>query len=317
MNIKNNKLLNPFFSVIVPTYNRVHFLSTTIESVLYQTFNDWELIIVDDGSTDNTKELIEKYTDSRIRYIWQENQERSAARNNGISISKGQYICFLDSDDYFLKNRLELLHKEIIARENLVAFFYTGILYEKNGIFDKKEEWDNNCKNTLDYIVYNVIGNPQVCVHRTILDQHKYNIQFSISEDMELWIRIKSAGYIFIFLECYTVVATNHDERSVNIATGNNYGKMITLYKFIFSKEHPGNAISKSMQNFVLSNAFYGQARYYIFKNDKWKAVFSLIQSLLLFFKSEQTKHKIFLLYKLLFVKHSNTSKLFRYIGGK
>jgi len=310
-------MIHPFFSIVVPTYNRAHFLSKMIESVLSQTFIDWELVIVDDGSTDNTKELIEKYTDSRIRYLWQENQERSAARNNGIAVSSGQYICFLDSDDYFLEDRLAVFYKEIARRDFPKALFYTGIYFETNGGFTKKMEWPNVYKTMMDYVVYNVIGNPQVCIHRLILEQHKYDKRFSISEDMELWIRIINAGYPFIFLDYYTVVATNHDERSVNIGTGNPYGKMLLLFKFIFSKEHPGHVVSKSMQRFVLSNAYYGQARHYIFVNNKWGAIYSLIKSVVLFVKSEQTKHKLFLLNKLLVTPKRDTNKIFRYIGGR
>jgi len=93
--------MNPFFSIIIPTYNRASMIPKAIESVLQQTFVEWELIIIDDGSIDNTAEIVKTYTDSRIKYIWQENQERSVARNKGISIAKGRYICFLDSDNKY------------------------------------------------------------------------------------------------------------------------------------------------------------------------------------------------------------------------
>ena len=96
----------PFFSIIIPTYNRAHVIMRPIDSVLRQTFEDWELIIVDDGSTDDTKSIIESYHDNRIRYVWQENQERSAARNHGIALAKGEWICFLDSDDDYYPNHL-------------------------------------------------------------------------------------------------------------------------------------------------------------------------------------------------------------------
>lgn len=88
------------FSVIIPTYNRASMLPKAIESVLAQTYPNWELIIVDDGSTDNTKELVANFIekDGRIKYIYQENAERSAARNNGIKNAKGEYICFLEQN---------------------------------------------------------------------------------------------------------------------------------------------------------------------------------------------------------------------------
>ena len=99
-------LQNIFFSIILPTYNRSKTIDKTIESVINQTYKHWELIIIDDGSTDNTKEIITNYktNDKRIKYLYQQNKERSAARNNGIVNANGDYICFIDSDDYFMKN---------------------------------------------------------------------------------------------------------------------------------------------------------------------------------------------------------------------
>src|SRR5688572_11938068 len=115
--------MNPFFSVILPTYNRAHLISKAIESMLAQSYQSWELIIVDDGSTDNTKEVISGFSDARINYIYQKNSERSAARNNGIAHSRGRYICFLDSDDYFMTNHLENMHKAIEASGFAKAVF--------------------------------------------------------------------------------------------------------------------------------------------------------------------------------------------------
>jgi glycosyltransferase involved in cell wall biosynthesis len=114
----------PFFSIITPTYNRAKFINKALESVLKQTFLDFEYIIIDDGSTDNTRGIIETFSDNRIRYIYQENQERSAARNHGIDLANGEYICFLDSDDYYLENHLEILWQNItkIAKPGL---YYT------------------------------------------------------------------------------------------------------------------------------------------------------------------------------------------------
>ncbi len=95
-------------SVIIPTYNRAAYLREAIDSVLGQTFVDFELIVVDDGSTDNTKEVVASIEDSRIFYKYQENSGVAAARNTGITISKGEYIAFLDSDDVWLPHNLEI-----------------------------------------------------------------------------------------------------------------------------------------------------------------------------------------------------------------
>lgn len=113
----------PFFSVIIPTYNREKILPRAIQSILNQTINDWEMIVVDDGSTDATEIIIQDYLkDSRVKYIKQENKGVCAARNFGVGSANGRYLTFLDSDDYVLENWLadfqKVLNKE--NKENLV-----------------------------------------------------------------------------------------------------------------------------------------------------------------------------------------------------
>ncbi len=99
----------PAISVIIPSYNRDKTLPRAIDSVLTQTFSDLELLIVDDGSTDNTREVVEEYMlkDSRVKYIYQENARQAAARNNGIKHSRGEFTAFLDSDDEWLSDKLK------------------------------------------------------------------------------------------------------------------------------------------------------------------------------------------------------------------
>lgn len=123
---------NPTVSVIIPTYNRANYLNRTINSVLNQTFKDFELIIVDDGSTDNTKSLVREFSknDSRIKYIWQENSGGpSKPLNNGIINSKGKYIAFLGSDDEFLPEKLEKQIKKFDSVEENVGLVYCGLRY--------------------------------------------------------------------------------------------------------------------------------------------------------------------------------------------
>ena len=132
--MKHNKL---FFSVILPTFNRADFLTESILSVIAQTYNNWELIIVDDGSTDNTKKLVNKYCeiDYRIKYFYQENSERSAARNFGTSKAKGNWVCFLDSDDKFHKSHLEEFHKLITENNFQEGLYFCDV---KNIVIQRK-----------------------------------------------------------------------------------------------------------------------------------------------------------------------------------
>jgi glycosyltransferase involved in cell wall biosynthesis len=100
--------MNPLVTVVIPAYKAEAFIAETIQSVIDQTYTNWELIIIDDGSPDNQKKIIEPFlADPRIQYHYQENAGVSAARNSGMDKSKGEFIAFLDADDMFLPNNLE------------------------------------------------------------------------------------------------------------------------------------------------------------------------------------------------------------------
>ena len=109
-------------SVIMPAYNSEVYIRESIDSVLAQTFADFELIVVDDGSTDTTAAIVESYTDSRIRLIRQPNRGVSEARNTGIEAARGQYITFLDSDDLYYPDFLKTLHRLIQSNQTEMAF---------------------------------------------------------------------------------------------------------------------------------------------------------------------------------------------------
>lgn len=140
-------------SVITPTYNREKYIKKCIDSVLNQTLKDIEFIIIDDGSTDNTSKIISEYTDSRIKYVKQENQGIGKSRNNGVKLAKGEYIVFLDSDDYLEQDALEKMYKKALD-ENLdivVSDYYDFYLNGK-----KVENKINRFENT------NLIDNPSI-----------------------------------------------------------------------------------------------------------------------------------------------------------
>ena len=153
---------NPFFSVIIPTYNRSDFLPKAISSVLRQSFSSFELIIVDDGSTDNSSEVVKEFSerDSRVRYIYQANSERGAARNKGITSSCGKWISFLDSDDEYMSHHLQSLFEYVSEHpsNSLVAFKYLI----SNSVTTKESE---SCRVSHEDIHLDVLvqGNPFAC----------------------------------------------------------------------------------------------------------------------------------------------------------
>ncbi len=113
------------FSVIIPAYNAEKYVATAIKSVLRQTNPDFEIIVVDDGSADNSKCVVQQVSDARITYIYQENAGVSVARNTGIQNASGDYICFLDADDEWLPNHLETL-TDLIRSYAECSVYFTG-----------------------------------------------------------------------------------------------------------------------------------------------------------------------------------------------
>src|SRR5688572_679042 len=114
-----------FFSIVIPTYNRAKVIRTTLTSIAIQSFKNFEVLIVDDGSADNTAEAIASLNDDRFKYFWKENNERGAARNYGAARALGQYVLFLDSDDYLHPNALEAVFNHI-SSDNKVEVLVCG-----------------------------------------------------------------------------------------------------------------------------------------------------------------------------------------------
>jgi len=206
---------NSFFSVVVPTYNRAGLISDTINSVLNQKFIDFELLIVDDGSTDNTEEIVSRFSDPRIKYFKKDNKERGAARNFGVLRSSSKYITFCDSDDilypYYLSNAWETINKS----NHSVPWMHVS--YEIKGATGKSTIMSINPIKCIETLAK---GNPLSCmgvfVKSEIIRQNLFNEDrfLSGSEDWELWLRIASQYPITVDNRVSSCLKI-HDERSV------------------------------------------------------------------------------------------------------
>ena len=282
------------FSIVIPTYNRATFLPKAIESVLSQTYTDWELIIVDDGSTDNTKDVVSQYGDSRIRYVYQQNAERSAARNNGIMHAMGDYICFMDSDEYLYSERLEELSNAIKNNSNSIACYYTDIRFEGYKKYIRTGKYFQFPIDK-DELISFIIGAPQLCCATKILQKHQFNPVLSIGEDMELLFRI-TAQYPLIYIPNQaTVVEVEHEGRSVAIHSKSSEKQLETL-KIMFSKGHPANKASKRQKKRLLSAVLFNASRDYLLERS-CKGVSYLIKSLFVKPIQKNTKFKLNILF--------------------
>jgi len=186
-----------FVSVIVPTYNRADLISETIESILNQTYKNFELIIVDDGSTDNTEKVIRKFKDNRIKYIKTDYSGVPARpRNIGIKKAKGEYIAFLDSDDMWLPEKLEKQIK-VFQASNETAMLYTRFKTIEGDVISNRIFPENGMYKSGNMFksIYlrNLIACSSVMVKRSVLDQvGLFNADPNLIaiEDADLWLRI-------------------------------------------------------------------------------------------------------------------------------
>jgi glycosyltransferase involved in cell wall biosynthesis len=291
--VETANVIKPFFSVIMPTYNRRHMIGKAIDSVIAQTFSDWELVITDDGSTDKTEELVGLYKDPRITYLEQENHGRSAARNLAIEKAKGVYICFLDSDDYYLPDHLESFHRVIERNNNKDALYYCNTYRDEgNGLIKEKfPAFSGN--NPVEFVLFNVIGVPRACLPAQILKIYKFNPDISIGEDIELWVRVLEQ-YPLIATGEYTVVYTHHTERTVHESNKEAFTKSIEIIRRII-KNDSKNRISKTMRKQLLSERYFCLAQHFEHEKQPFRMIGPLIRSLFLT-PSYRLKEKIFML---------------------
>ncbi len=203
------------FSIVIPCYDRASLIGIAHKSVLSQTFPDWELIFVDDGSTDNTAEVIAAFEDPRIRYIKTENRERGAARNTGIQMAKGKFIALLDSDDYLLPDHLSTA-LSIINNNPTIEFLHLNYEFrdEAGNLVRKSSKLPAVLNSVL--ISTNVIGCAGVVMSQRMAKAHPFSEIRGLSgtEDYELWLRIASENKLRHFPQVTTVMV-EHEGRSM------------------------------------------------------------------------------------------------------
>lgn len=228
----------PFFSVIIPVYNRAHRLPYVLESLKKQTFQDFETIIIDDASTDDSYQVATDYElPNKIMLRNEQNCERCVTRNRGIDVAKGQYICFLDSDDYHLPEHFQKLHDFIVSKGNPVAFFFANSWNET----EEGQRTERCCPDFENYNPYTYFlrytVNPQRwAVHRDILKGVNFDKDIIIAEDMDLSLRIVEKGFpIYQLKERTTVYVAASD--SFTHGAADKAERELHCYNQIFSKK--------------------------------------------------------------------------------
>ncbi len=231
---------NSLVSVIVPTYNREKYITKALESIFSQSYQNFEVIIVDDGSTDNTKEVIKPYLkDQRVKYLFQKNQRVSKARNNGIRIAKGEYIALLDSDDYWIDSKK--LEKQVSFFEKNPDYVITS-----GGIIRVNEFGEEiscvlnpeNDKTIREGMLFSCLFAPSAVMFRKNVWEKigGFNEKSDLSEDWEFFMEACRLGKGYNFQDYFVRYLQGGQNRSIfNRRQNLKYNlKLIAKYKNIY-----------------------------------------------------------------------------------
>lgn len=217
--------LPPTFTILIPTYNQAHYLPACLESLLAQTCSNWEAVIVNDGSTDNTREVLDRYAhrDSRFQVFHKENGGVATALNLALENAKGKWICWLSSDDLFEPDKLEK-HVRWIANCPGIYWFHTNysVLFEEtgqlSGIDYPADYFPTDELQVLKFFEINYINGISVAVHRSVFDRTGgFNTALRNGQDFDMWLRI-SALFRSRYIDQRTCVTRIHPGQGSSIS---------------------------------------------------------------------------------------------------
>jgi glycosyltransferase involved in cell wall biosynthesis len=208
---------NPLISVIIPCYNYGHLLGDTLKNIQQQTYNNWECIVVDDESTDNTAQVVSDFSksDSRIKYIYQKNSGPSVARNLGLKNSKGNFIQFLDADD-LLENKKFETQIAVFDKKTNCGIVYSNVKYFKDSdssvlfndiTLEGSKPWMKKVSGSGDNLLLPLLKGNIMVIHsplikKTVFDSFGvFNELLRYNEDWELWTRFAMNNVEFIYDE--------------------------------------------------------------------------------------------------------------------
>jgi len=257
---KRAKVSKPLLSVVIPTYNRADYIAETIESVLQQTYDNIEVIVIDDGSTDNTAQLVKPFG-RKVRYVRQENAERGASRNHGLRLASGDYIAFLDSDDLWLPD------KAADGIGFLEANPAVGLLctdaFEIDG--EGKERRVLRARGYSGQVTGKLLQNnfvimPTHLARRSVVRHiggFREERELSGSEDWEMWVRLSLVAE-FAYIPEVTAKYRVHTANTMSSAAGMQRSMGIAAQLFRESEELArlhGRSLKKMDSNVALVNA--------------------------------------------------------------
>ncbi|QJB58015.1 glycosyltransferase family 2 protein [Pseudodesulfovibrio sp. zrk46] len=264
-------------SIILPTYNRAHFLPACLDSVFAQTYTNWELVVIDDGSTDSTVEVLEKYSDPRIVYIYQDNQGVSAARNTGIAQCKGEYIALLDSDDEWMPKKLEIQLKYMQA--NGFEICQTNEIWVRKGKrvnqpakYVKPEGWFFEASLNMCLISPSCT----MFTRKAWGDIGPFDVHMPSCEDYDMWLRACLVYPIGLVSEQLTIKHGGREDQLSNCVPCADLYRIRALVKILQCGKLDADQAATAMQELETKVLIYRQGCEKRGKNDEADKVWNL-----------------------------------------
>jgi len=206
---------SPFFSVIIPVFNRENLVERAIKSVLRQSFKDFELILVDDGSTDNTWNVLNKYESEFCTLLKNTNQGVSKARNSAALKSTGNYLCFLDSDDEWLENKLELQY-QYLQTHSETKILHGEEIWIRNGkrVNPKLKHQKGGGDQFIPSLDLCLISPSTVCLERcSFVELGMFREDYLVCEDYDLWLKYTARYSVGFITEPLIIKYGGHDDQ--------------------------------------------------------------------------------------------------------
>jgi glycosyltransferase involved in cell wall biosynthesis len=258
----------PKISVIIPTYNREQLISRAINSVLAQTYKDYEIIVIDDGSTDHTKEALEPF-EGKIKYFYQDNSGISGARNRGIEEARGNYIAFLDSDDAWMPEKLAT-QAEILDRDPSVGIVYSKMLIlnedGKHCGFKPDEKTGRNFMELIE--IRGDIATSTVMTRRECFQKvGRFDPDLPPMEDFDMWLRISKFYKIYEVENVTLAYYYEHGQQATKDLKKVYEGLVKLEHKILrMADEAPQKIKNKviqrlTMHQYTLSRLYYKEGR--------------------------------------------------------
>lgn len=229
-----SKSKKPAVSVIIPAFNRAWSLEETLRSVRGQTFKDFEVIVVDDGSTDGTPDLMRRFPEIRV-HRWQDNRGVSAARNRGIEMARGAWVCFLDSDDRWVENKLQVQMDWMRAHPECPAC-YTDEIWIRNGVrVNPKNKHRKYSGDIFRHCLPLCIISPSSIMMRTSILEAigGFDNDLAACEDYDLWLRLASRYLVDFIPEKLIIKTGGHADQLSHKYRGMDRFRVYALEKIL------------------------------------------------------------------------------------